>query len=377
MTISLHDNPSVYAKGFHGPGYTHFVQYALLNLLQPLLITLSAALATYPALAWSSDACSELGVTASAAVSVSDGDSFTIDSFFRSPDAAAIRHVRDAEQLVVVEGPFGWAARGDKAELGANFFKAFALGHQFHAFLRYFDDIVPDAARGDEVLFAGEVRSTRSGSYPYGGVVRLIDGDTDARPLGLLFEFPESAPISVTLSDWRTIEGVDLPFSLQVDDGERVFDYRYTDIDITPSSPLSFHEAVPAPDIDQVELYRLHRTLLAAHCLGDARLIASLSTPDTLDVSGGTVRSVSNTELQALFTTVFARLRYDRYDDVSFPVIEVAEGSDMAWIAADVLAVATDKQTAETFESKWAWVMLAKKIDGEWLHAGTASNRAN
>lgn len=347
------------------------------KLLPLLLMPTGAMLAGYPSLSWSADACSQRGVIASAEVNASDGDNFTIDSYFHSPDSAAIRHRRDEEQLVAVEGPFGWAARGNQAELGANFFKTFALGHQYHAFLLYFDDIVPDASRGDEVLFDGELRGTISGSYPYGGIVRLVDGDTDAHPAGMLFEFPESAPISVTLSDWRMIDGVDLPFSLEIDDGERVFEYRYTLVDIAPHSPLWFFEAVAAPDIDQVEVYRLHRTLLAAHCIGDADLIATLSAPEILDVSRGTVRSIGNAELREQFATVFERIRYDRYDDTALPVIEVSAGGDIAWIAADVHAYATDKQTEDSFDSKWAWVMLAKKIDGTWVHAGTASSRGD
>jgi len=27
------------------------------------------------------------------------------------------------------------------------------------------------------------------------------------------------------------------------------------------------------------------------------------------------------------------------------------------------------------FDSQWSWILLAKKIDGAWLHAGNASNR--
>jgi hypothetical protein len=353
------------------------MQHISCKLFRLLLIPIGVALGAFPSMAWPSDACATGTINATAAVSVSDGENFTIDSYFQSPDTAAIRHVRDETQIVVVEGPFGWASRGDQAELGGNFFRAFALGHQFHALLLYFDDIVPDAQRSDGVPFDGDLRQAVSGTYPYGGVVRLVASDTEERPLGMLLEFPETAPIAIRYSDWRTIDGIDLPFLLQVDDGERVFDYVYTDIDIAPHSPLAFSAAVGTPDIDQIELYRLHRTLLAAHCVGDARLIASLSAPEIIDVSGGTVRTFSNAELQELFTTVFARLRYDRYDDVAFPVIEIAEGSDMAWIAADVLAVATDKQTEETFESKWAWVMMARKVDGTWLHVGTASNRAN
>ena len=77
----------------------------------------------------------------SAAVSVSDGTSFETRSFFHSREAAAIQHISDDEQIVAVEGPLGWARRGSTEKAGSDFYPQFALGHQYHALLLYFDDI--------------------------------------------------------------------------------------------------------------------------------------------------------------------------------------------------------------------------------------------
>jgi hypothetical protein len=140
-------------------------------------------------IAWSSDACSTRAIRAVADVGASDGTGFGIESYFQSKDAAAIRHVRDSEQTIVIEGPQAWTRVGGDTALGADFHKLFALGHQFHAFLLYFNDIVSNVQRNGEVVFEGEIHRATSGDYPYGGTVHLVQGDDESRPVVLLFEF--------------------------------------------------------------------------------------------------------------------------------------------------------------------------------------------
>ena len=55
-----------------------------------------------------SDACSGRAVIAAADVVVSDGSRFRAEALFQSRVAAAVRHERDTEQLIVVEGPTSW-----------------------------------------------------------------------------------------------------------------------------------------------------------------------------------------------------------------------------------------------------------------------------
>ena len=220
-------------------------------------LLIGALLALQAANTWSSDACSTRAIVAAADVTVSDGSSFGIESYFHSKDNVAIRHIRDFPQLIAVEGPLGWAQTPDGSELGDNFYKSFGLGHQFHAFLLHFDKLVSNARSSEDVSFVNENRAATSGDYPHGGVVHLVNGDIASRPVGLLFEFPDTPPISVTFEDWRGLDDIELPFRMQIDDGERVFDYRYSNIEISPRSPLWFHEAVNAPPIDEVQIYRL------------------------------------------------------------------------------------------------------------------------
>ncbi len=335
------------------------------------LAALCASIAAPPA--WSSDACSTRAVVTSADVSVSDGSEFSTQSYFHSKNAAAIRHIRDDEQLVAVEGPVAWARRGDKAQAGSDFFRQFALGHQYHALLLYFDRIASNPRRGERIRFAGADRSAVTADYPYGGQVRLVDGDREDRPAGLPFAFPEADPITAEFGDWRTVSGLELPFHIRIDDGDRVFDYRYTDVDVGTRSPLWFFDAVPAPAIDELELYRLHRKILAGHCLGDADLIADLSAPEISTANRGEVRRSTNEDLRERFTALFQRLDYTAYIDRVEPLIEVSD--DVAWMLVEVQARGAETSSGIAFDEQWAWGMFAAKIDGVWLHSGNVSNR--
>ena len=330
----------------------------------------------HPNISWSSDACSTRAITAAADVIVSDGSIFQVETYFHSRDVSAIRHIRDPQQLIVVEGPQSWTQIGDNSNTGTEFHKLFALGHQFHAFVLHFEEIVSNVRRLDVILFDDEARQATSGDYPYGGVVHLIQGADEMRPVGLLFEFPENTVISVKFDDWRNVGKVSLPYRLQIDDGQRVFDYHYSDIRVTPRSPLWFFDAVPPPRIDAVQVYRLHRKLLAAHCLGDADMIADLSAPEVIAASRGKLEQMTNEAMRERFAALFQSLDYTAYLDLVAPTIELAEDATLGWIGVNVEAQGKEIETGTLFSSQWAWIMMVRKIDGVWLHAGNASNRA-
>ncbi len=323
--------------------------------------------------AWSTDACSTRAVFTAAEVSVSDGTSFRTESYFHSANAAAIRHIFDEEQLVAVEGPVTWAQRGEEAEAGSDSYQEFALGHQYHALLLFFDEISSNVRRTDRIPFAGVARSGLIADFPSGGRILLVDGDHQHRPAGFVFELPDHERFAAEFADWRQLGELDLPFSVQIDDGERTFHYRYTEIEVGSRNPLWFFEAIPAPAIDELQLYRLHRKLLAAHCLGDADMIADLSAAEITSANRGEISASTNDELRARFKGLFEQLDYRSYVDRVEPTIEIS--GDAAWMLVEVQAQGEATASGTSFDDQWAWVMFAKKIDGAWLHTGNVSNR--
>jgi ketosteroid isomerase-like protein len=335
------------------------------------LVFLALILLQQPASA--SDACGKELIATTADVTVSDGSAFRTESYYQSKSSAAIRHLDDGDRLVAVEGPFGWARSEEEAELGPDFYKLFALGHQYHALLLEFDDIVDNVRQASNIEFGGELREARSGDYPYGGTVHLVQGEDASRPAGLRFDFPGNTVILAAFLDWREQDGMSLPRHVRIDDGERTFDYRYTSIAVTSGSPLRFFEAVPAPSLDKLLIYRLHRRLLAAHCIGDAEMIASLSAPTVHSVNRGRMEETPNADLQARFASLFDALDYTGYRDLADPVVDVA--GNVGWIAVNTRATGTEKSSGQDFDDQWAWIMTVRRIDGEWRHAANASNR--
>jgi hypothetical protein len=333
-------------------------------------------LLAHASVGWSTDACSNRAIVTAADVTVSDGSTFRTETFFQSRDSAATKHRYDDERIVAVEGPLGWMQSGSGASLGTSFHKNFALGHQFIAFLLHFEEIVSNTRHTDEIQFRGNFHQATSGDFPYGGVAHLINRGDQGQPIGLLFEFPDTAAISVTFLDWRKIDDVMLPFRVEVDDGERTFNYHFTNIDITEKSPLWFFEAITAPDLDELQIYRLHRKLLVAHCLGDAGLMSDLSASTITLASRGELLQVSNDAMRRQFAALFEEMDYTEYHDLALPIIETSPGSNHGWIWANVRALGSGRMNADFFDDRWAWVMLVEKVDGRWLHVGNASNIA-
>lgn len=350
------------------------------SMLDLRLLTITTlfyvAQAHAPALA--SDACAVGAIETAADVSVSDGSTFSVQSLFQSKDAAAHRQISAAsEMLISTEGPIGWVRIDDATVAATASHKQFALGHQFHALLLHFDDIVENPRDSSVVKFIDRERRARTGDLPYGGVAHLIQGDIDDRAAGMVFEFPNAAaPIIVIFKDWRTVDGIPAPFAIEIDDGERLFKYQYVQIDIGKKSPLWYFDTVAAPPLDDVNIYRLHRSLLAAHCLGDADMMADLSAEEVTVANRGVLSRDNNANMRDRFRQLFSRIEYDSYRDLAPPIIKISKEGDLGWIAVQVAAEGRDIETNRPFEDQWAWVMLVEKIDGEWKHVGNSSNRA-
>ena len=237
------------------------------TLMARVLLTVAAILIVIQTeSAVASDDCSSPAVRTTADVTVSDGSSYQTESYFHDFDMAAIRFIDENEQVFAVEGPWSWISQNGQAQLGSDFHKLFALGHQYHALLLYFDDLGQDSRQAEQLVFNGENYRGITSDYPYGGTMHLIEGKDPARPSGILFEFPDAPRIESRFSDWRDSHGATVPYHIQVDDGDRVFSYRYADIELMPQPPEWFFQAVKAPELGEIKIYREQRKETAASC---------------------------------------------------------------------------------------------------------------
>lgn len=333
-------------------------------------------LASAPFAASANNACAVPVISTSANVETSYDSQYQVRTVFRSKEDATAEFINPEIQTLVTEGPFVWVRGGNGGERAAGEReRRFVLGHQYHAILLHFDSIMSDVVERAEVPFGDSVRSGRTGKYPTGGEVSLVNGDTKDRPAGLIMNLPDETPITVRFDDWRSEENeTALPYMIIIEHQENTFTYDYTNIEIAEGDIIDFHEQYPAPAFDDVQLYRLHRDMLAAHCRGDAKLMAQLSAPEITIANRGAVNETTPDQMQTRFEVVFSNLDYTAYHDLTPPGIRIADNGDLGWAIVNPRLQAIVKETGETVSQDWAWVMMAEKIDGVWLHAGNASS---
>ncbi|MEO1137031.1 MAG: nuclear transport factor 2 family protein, partial [Pseudomonadota bacterium] len=293
---------------------------------------------------------------------------------YRDGLETVVRFVSDETRFLAIEGPVAWIRSGDQVSLASAVDRRFVTGHQFHALAFHFNDIIANAQAVKAVVLDDAAYDGQRGDFPDGGTATLLEDET-GKAIGLILALPDTTEITVSYGDWRRMaDGVLVPFSTKVTHEGVVYDYQYTDVSFAAGDAVSFHEAYPAPAIDAVQVHRLHRSLLAAHCRGDAQMMAQLTAPEALIANRGEVAVTSPDDMKTRFASVFSRVDYRAYLDLEQPAIEVAESGDIGWAVVKVRAEGEVIETGDAFSDQWAWALLAKKVDGVWLHAGNASN---
>lgn len=345
-----------------------------------LLITavFGAMLAAIPFSAFASNACKAPAIVTTADVTTSDGSEYRVETYYRSPREAAATFITDAATTMVAEGAFAWSRQGETETLAGDNEKRFVIGHQFHALAFYFEEIATDIKGVTDVSFNGQSYVGLQGVYPHGGTVTLLQG-AEGRPYALILNLPEESEITVAFDGWRASAGEqELPYALTVTHDGREYYYRYSEISLfdgdNGKDSIDFHEVIDAPGIDEIEIHRLHRALMTAHCRGDADMMAALTAPQTVIANRGEVFNATSEQTGERFASVFSRVDYTGYHDLKDPAVEVSQSGDIGWIVVNPLAQGREIESGEAFSLQWAWVMLVRKIDGKWLSAGNASN---
>lgn len=346
-------------------------------MIYKIMATAMAAFAL-PNTALASNACAVPAIDTYAAVTTSYGAEYGVQTTYRTRNDLVTQFVRDTTTTFAVEGAETWVQGDTGAQTGGNRERGFAIGHQYHALLLHFDDIIENVRTETEIDFNGEIRSGRTGDYPTGGTISLIDGAHKNQPAGMLMLLPEEKPITNTFSDWQEIASGEttLPHQIIINHDENIFTYIYSKISIGSMDAIDMQARYVSPEIDGVKIHRLHRVLMAAHCRGDFDMMADLSSPKTTIANRGEVTEVSQEETREMFESIFEQIQYSTYRDIETPVIRVADSGDIGWAIVNVHTDGQEKASGTPFSYQWAWVMLAEKRDGEWVYSGNASNVA-
>jgi cytochrome c biogenesis protein CcdA len=184
-----------------------------------------------PGPAWIDDSAARNeveSIVARADVTVSDGLEFATVAEYRAPDQATFRQVYpDREVSSGIDGEELWMDVGSGREEAPSFVAGVVLGHQFHAQILFFERL--NALEGDPepVLFQGQTCLAVGGNGGWQAFF-LESGEL----LGMRLDREDGAPITNSYGDWRDVDGIRLPFSISVDDGERVFQYRFTSVEL-------------------------------------------------------------------------------------------------------------------------------------------------
>ncbi|HKJ17112.1 MAG TPA: hypothetical protein VJ984_07180 [Xanthomonadales bacterium] len=211
--------------------------------------------------------CPGMVITSRAEVSVSDGTSYQVETYYRSVEESVVSFKGPNASDIVSEGPYAWYRQGEKTGLAGETEKRFAIGHQYHAMLVAFDDIMVNVQPDPDITFRNESHSGHTGDYPFGGKISLIEGNQSRQPKGFLMLLPDETPIEVVLDDWRANEyGNSLPYQLTIFHGDRVFTYRYEQVDFDEGDAASFHQQFPAPGIGEITEFRAKQIALAIQC---------------------------------------------------------------------------------------------------------------
>lgn len=313
-------------------------------------------------------------VRAEAHVTVSDGLEYDVVTLYHDPQRAVFhRQYPDRSVTWGVEGKYYWSFDGEREEEGSPFYESIVLGHQFHAQLLFFDELNGPLGPPEEF----ECGETRCLSYtgPLGHSLHL-DEET-GRPVGLVRVREDGPDIKIELDRWREIDGVNLPFLITIDDGERLFEYEFSAVTFNEGG-LDDLRAPRSLLTDEQKLLRLHRIAMDAHFFGDPQMMQGTFGAEGVVVSRGEVYPTDRAGSEAMMERIFSSRDYTRYDDLIRPIVMISDDGSLGWVIVQISAegVRFDEngQPSEPLEFTSAWISMFEKVEGDWKQIGNVSN---
>jgi pimeloyl-ACP methyl ester carboxylesterase len=141
---------------------------------------------------------------------------------------------------------------------------------------------------------------------------------------------------------------------------------------------LTCVDSIHLPPFDVPELARLREVLEAerqAHLRTDADALAAHLAATVLSVDAGTIREVPRGEMRDSFARYFSGARYERWEDLEPPRIELSDDGSMATVARRVSVARTTNgrvRPGDTFVS--SYLASYRVTDGQWLLTSVASS---
>lgn len=313
-------------------------------------------------------------VRSSAHVIVSDGLEYDVETLFHDRQRAIFhRAYSDRTVTLGVDGKYIWSFDGEREAEVDPFLADVVLGHQFHAQLLFFDELHGPLGEPVEV----DCDATRCLSLPGTDRRSLLLERANLRPHGMRYARDHAADTAIAFDDWREVDGIELPFLIRIDDGERVFEYQFSSVSLEGGSMSEFRAPFSVLT-DEQKLIRLHRTVMDAHLFEDAGLLEGHFGPRSVVVSDGEIHDSGGKETEALLRRIFTSRDYTRYDDLVRPIVRISEDGTLGWVIVQVGAEGARYDASGNAQGRLAftsaWISLFEKIDDEWKVVGNVSN---
>ena len=317
-------------------------------------------------------------IYAQADVLVSDSSTYVTTSLYNDPQRS-IFQLRYPDQTITygVEGKYYWQHDGITEKEVPVFFKTFVLGHQFHAHLLYLDQLYDSLTYTSQAQFESIPCRSVSGHSTNGAWTIFYHQETSAIQ-GMSLEIPEGPLIKMKVDDWRDIDGVFLPGKVEIDDGERIFDYHFTSLEFNEGELSSFRLSHTLLT-DEQKLLALHRGVMDDHFFERYKDLKTSRADSLVIVNRGRVDVVSSHSFDKRFESILSTRKHSRYDDLIRPIVRISRDGTLAWVIVQVkvegIIDGIDNET-DDFDFISAWVELYEKKDDQWRMVGNVSNFA-
>ncbi len=142
---------------------------------------------------------------------------------------------------------------------------------------------------------------------------------------------------------------------------------------------LSLTSCQSTVDIEKLEkeLLQLHHKTIEAHLNKDAGFFIEDISENYMQVHNGEFVYPQKEDIYNMFTHYLNSTDFLVYEDVSEPIVRVANDGSIGWTIVQVNVKGEQKQENDsilTFDNTFAWITMYENINGKWIRLGEVDN---
>lgn len=331
-----------------------------------------------PSLATGEVINSIMTIEARASVKVSDGLIYDVETSWLDNERSIFhRSYPDRKVTLGRAGLNYWSFDGEKQKTESANIRDIILGHQFHAKILFFEKFVQKGSLKQGVSNLCDCKIIEA-KDPDNNIVTLHYDKKSLRPQFHITYSEKYGEIKLTYGDWRIMDGVNLPFKIEIDHDGRHFIYQYKDINFN-SKTLNASLLTPLDLLkDEQKLIRHHRNMIDAHIDSDVSLMGDVWGEQVTFVNNGIISKVKGAEAAKGLGQSLNRRKHSLYIDMAKPIVTLSKDASLGFVMVQVKAegvrVNEGGERGEAFSFESAWTSTFEKKDGKWKMTSNTSN---